>query len=130
MYSRIYQVASSHANRVDNLNLGTFEGEQKREAQNRSKERKRAYTVGIVLGIWIATSLPFVAKLIFTLTKDYRKVAETIIKFDFWAKFFTALSSFANPFVYCYRSKEIRKAAIKIFSLSSEKATRMDIERQ
>ena len=115
MYCRIYKVALTQS-RV--TNLGTFEGEKENEdMRKRSRERKKAYTVGIVLGIWIASSLPFLSKLIFTLTRnsEYCKDPATILKFDLWAKFFTVLSSFANPFIYCYRSKEIRTAAFKIF---------------
>ena len=115
MYCRIYKVASTQS-RV--TNLGTFEGDKKNEnMRQRTRERKKAYTVGIVLGIWIASSLPFLSKLTFTLTRnaDYCKDPATIMKFDLWAKFFTVLSSFANPFIYCYRSKEIRTAAFKIF---------------
>eukprot|EP00112_Aurelia_sp_Birch-Aquarium-sp1_P026407 Seg935.6 transcript_id=Seg935.6/GoldUCD/mRNA.D3Y31 product="Trace amine-associated receptor 9" protein_id=Seg935.6/GoldUCD/D3Y31 len=115
MYCRIFKVASRQS-RV--TNLGTFDGDKKNEdIRQRTRERKKAYTVGIVLGIWIASVLPFLSKLIFTLTRnsEYCKDAAMILKFDMWAKFFTVLSSFANPFVYCYRSKEIRKAAFKIF---------------
>ena len=98
------------------VKLGTLEGENSREVQLRNGERKKTFTVAIVLGIWIASNLPLVRKLLFTLTRnsDYCKEAVAILKLDMWAKYFVALKSCTNLFVYCYRSKEIRKAAFKI----------------
>ena len=119
MYIRIYQVATRQTNRV--VNIGTFEGEeQQREMQQRKSERKTTFTVGLVLGIWILSSLPFLVEAIaiIVLTTNARNSTICyidILQFDMWAKFSTIVNSFANPLVYCYRSKDIRKAAVKIF---------------
>eukprot|EP00112_Aurelia_sp_Birch-Aquarium-sp1_P024517 Seg7804.1 transcript_id=Seg7804.1/GoldUCD/mRNA.D3Y31 product="Beta-1 adrenergic receptor" protein_id=Seg7804.1/GoldUCD/D3Y31 len=119
MYIRIYKAASRQTNRV--VNIGTIEGEeQNRKIQQRKREHKTTYTVGLVLGIWILFSLPSLVEgiAILGLTTNAPNSAFCyidILKFDMWAKLFTVVSSFANPLVYCYRSKDIRKAAFKIF---------------
>ena len=91
MYIRIYQVASRQANRV--VNIGTFEGEQHhREMQQRKRERKTTFTVGLVLGIWMLSSLPFLVEeiAIIVLTTNARNSTFCyidILKFDMWANF-------------------------------------------
>ena len=92
-------------------------GEKRDEISTRKEDRRKAYTIGIVILILVLCYTPIT--LVSFLAKDTAKEIcdrskETVIASS-WGWFFMLLNSSLNPILYCLRMKDIRKAAKRIF---------------
>ena len=109
MYVKIYRVVLSKRNQHGGL----------RERSRISRtERSRTHTVTIILAVFIACYAPYAAYCIDSVLYFLGKVGDST-KLGLWAQFFVLLNSCLNPIVYCARSRQIRKAAVRMFMPNS-----------
>ena len=111
MYARIYKVVLSQRSRVGL----TVDSQQSRISLI---ERSRTHTVTIILAAFIVCYTPKIAYAVKSILFYRGKIAYDRILGD-WANYFVLLNSCLNPMIYCARSQEIRKAALRMFTSHS-----------
>ena len=107
VYARIYKVVLSQRSRVGL----TVDSQQSRISLI---ERSKTHTVTIILAAFIVCYAPKIAYTVKSILFYRGKIAHDRILGD-WANYFVLLNSCLNPIIYCARSQEIRKAAVRIF---------------
>ena len=116
-YLRIYGVVRSQRRRITGSS-NVFVGRQSRIS---IRERSKTYTVGIILAIFIACYAPYIVYSIMSILyllgdiEDYKYIFQLEIS----AYYLVLLNSCLNPVIYCAMSREIRRAAVKIFMPNS-----------
>ena len=119
-YAKIYKVVRSQRRRVAAI-TNVFVGQRSRIS---IRERSKTCTIAIILTIFIACYAPYIAYSILSILylleniNDY----EYIFQLEICAYYLVLLNSCLNPVVYCARSREIRRAAVKIFMPNSRYA--------
>ena len=114
MYARIYRVVLSQRKRIASIR----DASGRRKSGISFRERNRTHTVTIILAVFIACYAPHTAYCIERVFyhlgnfQYHRKLA-------LWANYFVLLNSCLNPIIYCARSREIRRAAVRVFMPSS-----------
>ena len=112
IYIKIYKVVLSQRKRI--AMLGNFAS--RRQSRISTRERSKTHTVSIIVAVFIACYTPFtVYYLMFTLTLLGKIKVHSIYKLGIWAYYLVFLNSCFNPMIYCARSQEIRRAAMRIF---------------
>ena len=111
IYVKIYKVAFLQRRRKV-VSIGAIDGRQR--PQISAKEESRTNTVAIILCVFVICYIPYtvfgVSKILFYLRKmDYS------VNFGIWANYLVLFNSCLNPMIYCARSQDIRRAAIRIF---------------
>ncbi|XP_020909575.1 trace amine-associated receptor 5-like [Exaiptasia diaphana] len=77
------------------------------------KQRKLAVTIGMIVGVSFLCYLPiFIASLVAFMV-NFTPLAKELLGF---CSFLFTFSSFCNPFIYCHRNQEIRKAVLSCLS--------------
>ena len=110
MYARIYRVVLSQRKRIASIR----DVSGRRKSRISFSERNRTHTVTIILAVFIACYAPHtvycIERILYYLGKFqyHRKLA-------LWANYFVLLNSCLNPIIYCARSQEISRAAVKVF---------------
>ena len=114
MYARIYRVVLSQRKRIASIR----DTSGRRKSGISFRERSRTHTVTIILAVFIACYAPHtvycIERVLYHLGKfEYHR------KLALWANYFVLLNSCLNPIIYCARSQEIRRAAVRVFMPSS-----------
>ena len=113
MYVRIYRVVLSQRNRVPSLRDASF----RRKFRFLRREKSRTHTVFIILAVFITCYIPYAVHSVKSILYYMGKIGYNL-KFAMWAIYFVLLNSCLNPIIYCARSQEIRRAAVRIFMSS------------
>ena len=99
--------------------IGTI-GDADRDAiRNNREERRKSYTIIILLAVFTMSYLPTLAVAL-TVYGKYNgarvcNLPPNMAVAFMWSLFFLTLSSMLNPIVYCIFIKQIRKAALRLF---------------
>lgn len=117
-YTYLYLIAKTHIKKIlsDRSSLG--HGTSKMPKQR--NERRATMTIFIVIGVFVASWFPscfyyFLQKTCpQCFSESFRSKHQSI--FNALVKILTFTSSFANPLIYCWRSKHFRNAFRKILS--------------
>ena len=117
-YTYLYLIAKTHIKKIlsDRSSLG--HGTSKMPKQR--NERRATMTIFIVIGVFVASWFPSCFYYFFQKTcpqcfsESFRSKHQSI--FNALVKILTFTSSFANPLIYCWRSKHFRNAFRKILS--------------
>ena len=115
MYARIYRVVLSQRKRIASIR----DTSGRRKSGISFKERNRTHTVTIILAVFIACYAPHTVYCV-------ERVLYHLGNFEYhrnlalWANYFVLLNSCLNPIIYCARSQEIRRAAVKFFMPNSQ----------
>lgn len=113
-YAKIYKVVCSQRRRVAMIS-NALDGQQ--QSRISIREKSKTYTIAIILAIFTACYAPYIAYSIMSILyllggiKDYKHLVEL----EICAYYLVLLNSCLNPVVYCARSAEMRRAALKIF---------------
>ena len=110
MYARIYRVVLSQRRRIASIVNMSF----RLQARISSREMKRTHTVAIVLTVIMACYTPSTVQYLMYILYHTGKT-EYELHLGRWANYLVLLNSCLNPIIYCARSQEIRRAAMKIF---------------
>ncbi len=110
-YSRIAVIVKSHRRRI-HMDRETQETTTGITTTITSQERRKAYTIAIIVSFALFSYLPLAT--IFILRGVIGDSVEIVSIADTWADFFLHLNSLANPTIYCFRSEEIRVAIKRI----------------
>ena len=121
-YSYLYLTARSHIKKIlsDRKSLGDTETRRPRQ----TNERKASTTILIVIGVFVATWFPsclyyFLLKTCPQCFSDSFRSKQSIL--NAFVKILTFTSSFANPVIYCWRSRHFRRAFLEILARLSRK---------
>ena len=114
-YTYLYLTARIHIRKIlsDRSSLGNGTSRQPRP----TNERRASMTILIVIGVFVASWFPscfyyFLQKTCPQCFSESFKSKQSI--FNAFVKILTFTSSFANPIIYCWRSKHFRNAFCKI----------------
>eukprot|EP00794_Sanderia_malayensis_P011214 gene11214-12391_t len=77
-----------------------------------SRERKKAYTIAIIVSFALVSYLPLAV--MFILRGVMGDTIELVCIADTWADFILHFNSVVNPVIYCFRSEEIRLSVKRI----------------
>lgn len=110
-YYRIFKEARAQNNRIAAVSR------PHRETARDHKNRKAAWTVAIVIGVFTALLCPnIVLATIQQMAQDNCKVSR-LYRYWFWFSWLSFCSSAVNPWIYGIRSREFRHAFKRIFNL-------------
>lgn len=117
-YMYMYTVAQSHIKKMYTGN--TARKVSRREKYKEIKERKANITIMIVIGLFVICWFPstiyyFLQKVCRSCFTSNFKTHQGLI--NALVKLFTFVSSFCNPIIYCWRSRDFRKAFINFFMI-------------
>lgn len=114
-YSYLYLTARSHIRKIlsDRNSLGNITSRKPRQ----TNERRASTTILIVIGVFVASWFPscfyyFLQKTCPQCFSESFRSKQSI--FNAFVKILTFTSSFANPVIYCWRSRHFRKAFFEI----------------
>ena len=116
-YLYMYTVAQEHIKRMSSGITRSASNISWRRKYKELKERKANITIMIVIGLFILCWFPssiyyFLQKVcpacFSSSFRDHQSVVNALMKL------FTFVSSFCNPIIYCWRSKDFRKAFMKL----------------
>ncbi|KAJ7374865.1 Adenosine receptor A1 [Desmophyllum pertusum] len=124
-YTYLYLTARSHLRKIlsDRNSVGNGTARRPR----RTNERRASTTILIVIGVFIASWFPscfyyFLLKTCPQCFSESFRSKKSI--FNALVKILTFTSSFANPIIYCWRSKHFRNAFRKILTKMSGRFAR------
>ena len=93
-------------------------GQSGAKFRRRNTEKRRAYTIGIILLLMLISYGPLSVVKVFFEDETSREIcgrpAKTMIVIA-WGQFFVLLNSAMNPIVYCFRIRDIRNAITRLF---------------
>ena len=115
-YVRIYLVIVQKDRAM--FALGTIGDDEREAIRNNREERRKSYTIMILLAVFTISYLPTLAVAL-TVYKKYKgtqfcNLPPNMAVMFLWSLFFLTLSSMLNPIVYCIFIKQIRNAALRI----------------
>ena len=116
-YSHMYLTAKSHIKKMANDKITLRENKGRVSAYKERKERRGNITIMIVIGVFVACWFPscFYYFLQKTCPKCFPQSFQTKQSFvNAFVKLLTFASSFINPLIYCWRSREFRSVFMKI----------------
>ena len=124
-YTYLYLTARSHIRKIlsDRNSVGNDTVRRPRQA----KERRASTTILIVIGVFVASWFPscfyyFLQKTCPQCFSESFRSKQSI--FNALVKMLTFTSSFANPIIYCWRSRHFRKAFFNILAKMSGRVSR------
>lgn len=125
-YTYLYLTARTHIRKIlsDRSNLGNSTSVKRPRQTN---ERRASMTILIVIGVFVASWFPscFYYFLLKTCPQCFAESFRSIQSiFNALVKILTFTSSFANPLIYCWRSKHFRGAFLKILTKISWRFSR------
>ena len=100
---KIFQIVRRHRRQINQQQQSV----ENNNMVNELKCRKSAVTVFYIYGLFLLFYLPFCVTIIVDSFTGYTKVVK--ITYDFSASA-VYINSFLNPFVYCWRIREIKRA--------------------
>ncbi|XP_037699905.1 trace amine-associated receptor 1 [Choloepus didactylus] len=106
IYFRIYFIAEGHARSIKDTNQKFQIGLEEKNGISRSRERKAAKTLGIVMGVFLICWCPFFVCTVMDPFVDYTippALTDALIWFGY-------LNSTFNPMVYCFFYPWFRRA--------------------
>jgi len=116
-YTYLYLTAKIHIRKIrsDRSSLGNASFNRPRQ----KNERRASMTILIVIGVFVASWFPscfyyFLQKTCPRCFSDSFRSKQSIV--NALVKILTFTSSLANPIIYCWRSKQFRKAFLKILT--------------
>ncbi|XP_076999729.1 trace amine-associated receptor 1 [Tamandua tetradactyla] len=112
LYFRIYFIAKGHAKSINNVNQKLQIGLEEKNGISRSKERKAAKTLGIVMGVFLVCWCPFFVCTVMDPFVGYTippALTDALIWFGY-------LNSTFNPMVYAFFYPWFRRALKMILS--------------
>ncbi len=112
-YSRIAVIVRTHRRKIrpsrhETITVDSTTG----ETFYMNKERKKAYTIAIIVSFALISYLPLAV--MFILRGIIGDKIYLVCIADTWADFILHFNSLVNPMVYCFRSEEIRQAVIRV----------------
>lgn len=115
-YYFIFKEAKRQRRQIEAVENSISTREASDTTRNASKNRKAAYTIGIVIGLYLLFAFPsMVITAIQLITRD-NCLKLRIIRAWFWGALVSFASSACNPWVYAARLKEYRQAFKSIFN--------------
>ena len=114
MYARIYTVVFSQRKRMSSIG----DASMRQQSRVSLRERSRTHTVTMILIVFVACYTPYTVFCVQCILY-YEGQMKYSLQLGLWANFLVLLNSCLNPMIYCARSQEIRRAAVKIFNSSS-----------
>ena len=115
-YCRIYATILKQRRHIASV---TVNSEERVEYRRRSIEKRRAYTIGIIISFMLISYGPMSGvKILLEDTGSYyicRMSEKTIVAIS-WGQFFVLLNSAMNPIIYCFRMQDIRNAVRRMFA--------------
>lgn len=118
LYVKIYRVVLSKRKFTSNQSGALRQGQPSSISRT---ERSRTHTVTIILAVFIACYAPYAAYCVESMLYFMGKVGDSG-KLGMWSQFFVLLNSCLNPIIYCARSQEIRRGAMRMFMPNSANA--------
>ena len=113
-YVNIYRVIARQKRSVHAI--GTIQGQEIADVSDRKKEKDKAFTIAIILGLFLVCYFPVLGLSLYTVLVDYEVCpTEKIFVTYLWVNLLVLVNSSINPIVYFLRSKDIRKAAKRVF---------------
>lgn len=109
-YYHIYKAA-----RVQSHKIAVASNTISNEMRQFKKDKKAAWTVGIVIGLFVVLACPSltIAGVQLLTTNNCLKIQ--MVRFWCWGALFSFASSACNPWVYAFRSREYKEAFESIF---------------
>ena len=117
-YSHMYLTAKSHIKKMANDKISLRNNKGRVSGYKERKERRGNITIMIVIGVFVACWFPscFYYFLQKTCPRCFPQSFQTKQSFvNAFVKLLTFASSFINPLIYCWRSREFRSVFMKIF---------------
>lgn len=116
-YMYMYTIAQEHVKRMSSGRRRSSSNVSWRERYKEIKERKGNITIMIVIGLFVLCWFP--SSIYYFLEKACPACFPSSFKehqgvLNALMKLFTFVSSFCNPIIYCWRSKDFRKAFMKL----------------
>ena len=96
------------------------------EAKRMKKDNKASNTLALILGAMIITYLPLIIVFLF---RDMVSPSARVTFYS-WASTSALLGSLANPIIYCWRNKKLRRAFLEICHVRQPENRAPDIEVQ
>ena len=115
IYVMIYKAILHQRSTI--ITVGTFDGSCLDERRKRKEEKDKAYTIGIILLLFLICYIPSstVAFKLYDAPLDPCNLSPKALNHYLWAQFFLLLNSAVNPIIYSFRSKELRDAIRRLF---------------
>ena len=125
-YTYMYLTARSHIKKILS-NRKSVENDRAKKTRRQSNERRASTTILIVIGVFVASWFPscfyyFLQKTCPQCFSDSFRSKQSI--FNALVKILTFTSSFANPIIYCWRSRHFRNAFFSILTRISRRVFR------
>ncbi|XP_078381456.1 histamine H2 receptor-like [Oculina patagonica] len=99
------------------------------EAKRVKRDNKAANTLTLILAALIVTYLPTIMLFLVIATFSNDKLNPRLKAIlSSWASTLVLLGSLVNPFIYCWRSKKLRRAFLEIFHVRKPENRAPDIE--
>ena len=107
-YYHIYKIAREQTRRIT---AATVAGGDVRQLK---RDRKAAYTVGVVIGVYVLLALPSMAIAAVQLLTSDDCLKIFMVRFWYWGALFSFASAACNPWIYAFRSGDFRQAFKRI----------------
>lgn len=125
-YTYMYLTARSHVKKILS-NRNSVENDKARKPRSQSNERRASTTILIVIGVFVASWFPscfyyFLQKTCPQCFSDSFRSKQSI--FNALVKILTFTSSFANPIIYCWRSRHFKNAFYSILTRISGRVSK------
>lgn len=131
-YASIYKIIRRQ--RKAQISVGTIEGcdTNSTEVRQQKKEKKRAYTIGIIIIVFVVCYAPQMVSylFIFKVQDGFCHLSSYAFTVSICLQMLVLLNSAVNPIVYSLRMKAIRKAACRLFKRNTSVIQRPAIEHE
>ena len=115
-YCRIYANILRQRRHISSL---AVVNQDRSRFRRRNFERKRAYTIAIIIVTMLISYVPMNVLIVIFSSKTpggICKLTEQGIIAISWGQFFVLLNSAMNPIIYCFRMQDIRKAIKRLYT--------------
>ena len=113
-YARIHRIVLSHRQKLSSVRQSSITVNETRINQRATimRESKKANTIAILTIFALLSYVPLAV--MFILRGTMGDTIELVSIADPWADLFLQVNSSINPFIYCFRTKEIRDGVLRI----------------
>lgn len=118
-YARIYRIVISHRRKICSVQQTSITAQETRNRERETvvRESKKANTIAILMIFALLSYLPLAV--VFILRGTIGDTVELVSIADPWADLALQINSAINPFIYCFRAKEIRDGVLRLLPEST-----------